>query len=109
VLVFLAAEIGRARLRGYLNTPWLVRWGLYLLTILFASRAWRIWTGYGEADVSEVLLYSGLIACLVLIVGLMVRRAWSERLDRAPLDALPVIKEACARPRRRPSLAGCRI
>lgn len=94
VLVYMRAELGRQRLVGFPDLPWPVRGSLYLLTVMFVALAWRIFSGYGEADLSEVLLYATVAFASFLVVALMIRRAWSEKLSRAPIDAVPTIKQA---------------
>ena len=65
-----------------------------MLSILFVARAWRILTGYGEADVSEVLIYGWLALTVLEQVGAMVKLAWCTKLARAKVEVIPELKEA---------------
>lgn len=94
LLTSLRAELGRQRLVGYPDLSLSVRISLHLLSVLFFARAWRIFTGFGSADVSEVVLYVGGLAVVLLQVVAMVRAVWCGKLARVKADAIPEIKEA---------------
>ena len=83
VLLALRSEFGRKRLAGYADLPWHVRLSIHGLAVFFAARAWRIFTGYGEADASEIMVYGGLVWVLVLQLQAMIQTAWCNKLAEA--------------------------
>ena len=93
-LISLRAELLRPRMGGYLDAPVHVRWSMHGLGILFVARAFRIALGYGEADVSEVLLYAGITLVAAEQIATMVKRAWSGAVEDSKADVIPEIKVA---------------
>lgn len=93
-VLFLRGELGRSRMGGFPDVSMSVRWALHLCAVLLVARAYRIATGFGEADVSEVLVYAALILASLLQVGALVRIAWCRKVRDARADLIPEVKEA---------------